>query len=155
MMSTDLKKDIIKDLSTLLNEQQALFSNVNESEYSVKPAPGKWSRKEILGHLIDSASNNMQRFIRGQYESGSSITYDQDIWVRLNGYKEAPLSELITLWFLLNRQILRIMEKMPAGNLEKTSRIGQEDHTLVWLMEDYVRHLKHHLAQINKDRVVP
>jgi hypothetical protein len=149
MNKIEFKKEIINDLNTLLNEQLTLFSEAKEREFSIKPAANKWSKKEILGHLIDSASNNIQRFIRGQYEKGSSIRYDQDTWVRLNDYKEALLSDLIQLWFLLNRQILRIIENMPVENLEKTSRVNDQVLTLAYLMEDYVRHLRHHLAQIN------
>jgi hypothetical protein len=150
MKTADFKTDIINELTALLSQQQVLFSEVNESEYAWKRVPGKWSRKEIIGHLIDSAQNNIQRFIRGQYETGSSIRYEQDTWVRLNGYQEASLSDLITLWFLLNRQIIRIIDKMPTGNFERTSMIGDQAYSLQWLMEDYVRHLKHHLVQINE-----
>ena len=152
MKTKDFKTDIINELTALLKKQQVLFSDVNESEFAWKPVPGKWSRKEILGHLIDSAQNNIQRFVRGQYETGSSIRYDQDSWVRLNGYQEASLSDLITLWFLLNRQIVRIIDKMPAGNFERTSMIGDQAYSLLWLIEDYVLHMKHHLVQINESR---
>lgn len=153
-MSPELKNEILQELSALINEQYKLLMDVREPEFSKKPGPGRWSAKEILGHLIDSASNNIQRFIRGQYEKETSIVYDQDTWVLLNGYQEAPLSELTTLWYMMNRQILRIIEKMPAENTEKIILINDQPRSLGWIMEDYVRHLKHHLDQINGFRKV-
>jgi hypothetical protein len=148
-MSPEFKKEILQELSMLINEQYKLLMDVHEPEFSKKPAPGRWSGKEILGHLIDSASNNIQRFIRGQYENETSIVYEQDTWVLLNGYQEAPLSELITLWYLMNRQIMRIIEKMPAENPGKIILINDQPRSLGWILEDYVRHMKHHLDQIN------
>jgi hypothetical protein len=152
-MNPDLKKNITSDLSSMIRDQVVIFSKASEADYARKPASGKWSKQEILGHLIDSASNNIQRFIRGQYESDSAIQYEQDTWVRLNHYQDARLSDLIDLWRLLNDRIVRILEKMPTENFQKTSKVGNKAYTLEWLMEDYVRHLKHHLAQINETKV--
>ncbi len=148
-MNSDLKKNNIDRLSTIIEQQSILFSNADEEEYGLKPAPNKWSRKEILGHLIDSAQNNIQRFVRGQYEKKSSIAYDQDKWVELNNYQATTLTELVDLWKLLNTRIIRIIETMPEDNLKKTSIIKGEEFTLEWLIEDYIRHLQHHLDQIN------
>lgn len=149
-MTRDFKKDIISNLYSIMKDQDLLFSKASEHDYFRKPSPGIWSKKEILGHLIDSAYNNIQRFVRGQYESNSAIKYEQDTWVQLNGYQDAKLSDLIDLWQLLNRRIIGIVEKMPAENLQRTSLINNKAYTLEWIIEDYVRHLKHHLDQINK-----
>jgi len=153
-MSTEFKRETLQELSALINEQYKSLMDVREPEFSKRPGPGRWSGKEILGHLIDSASNNIQRFIRGQYEKETSIIYEQDTWVLLNGYQEAPLSELATLWYLMNRQIMRIIEKMPAENTERIILINGQPRSLEWILEDYVRHLKHHLDQINGSRNV-
>ena len=120
MAPENIKKNI-RDLRKILTKQTVLFSEADEYSYAQKPFPDKWSRKEILGHLIDSAGNNLQRFIRTQYEDEPSIIYDQDTWVRLNNYQEATLSKLIDLWRLLNEQILRIIESTPPENFKKNA----------------------------------
>ena len=61
---------------------------IPEVELSAKSSPSKWSKIEVLGHLIDSAHNNLRRFICGQYESSPpKIIYEQDFWVRANDYE--------------------------------------------------------------------
>ena len=148
-MNSDFKKNNIDRLSTIIEQQSILLSNASEEDYALKPAPNKWSRKETLGHLIDSAQNNIQRFIRGQYEKDSSIIYNQDRWVELNRYQDATLAELVNLWKLLNERIIHIIDAISEGDLKNTSLIKGERFTLEWLIEDYIRHLEHHLNQIN------
>lgn len=110
-------------------------------------AGGQWSRKQILGHLIDSASNNHQRFVRAQVSPGSSFPkYQQEEWVAAQLYADRPWLELVALWAAYNRHLLHLMEVAPQP---ATIRVGDaEPVTLEFLMTDYVRHLKHHLDQI-------
>jgi len=124
-------------------------------------AAAKWSAREIIGHLVDSASNNHQRFIRAQFRDDLVFSgYQQDDWVRAGGYQDAPWQDLVALWRTFNLQVARVMEHVPdALRLRPASRhnfdqIGfrplppDQPATLDFLMEDYVRHLEHHLAQI-------
>lgn len=125
---------------------------ISEEEFSKRPAAGKWSRKEVLGHLIDSAQNNLRRFITGQYEaSPPNITYQQDFWVAAQGYHQAKATDLILLWKLINERIAATLESMPKENYEKTADTGRgkpDLHALSWLAADYVKHMKHHMNQI-------
>jgi hypothetical protein len=111
---------------------------------------GKWVPKEILGHLIDSAANNHQRFVRAQLTSPFvGPGYDQQAWVTLNGYRQRPWSELVDLWVALNRHVAVVIESMPPEKLQTPCIIGDHEASpLEWWMKDYVRHLKHHLEQI-------
>ena len=124
-------------------------------------APGKWSRKEIVGHLIDSASNNHERFVRARFTDDLTCpTYDQDAWVRVQRYCDAPWSELVTLWSFFNVQLARVIEATPAEirtrqrvphNLDRVAfrpLPPGKPATLEYFMADYVVHLEHHLAQI-------
>jgi hypothetical protein len=139
-------------LNKIIGEYSLKLNSIAESEFSAKPNPGKWSKKEVLGHLIDSAQNNLRRFICGQYESTpSKIAYDQDRWVEMNDYQHAKSEEIIALWVLMNKRILATLEKMPSSSYSKNSDTGKESvslHSLEWLAEDYVKHLKHHVNQI-------
>jgi hypothetical protein len=90
-------EESIEKLHELIAEYSESLNAISESEFTAKASPGKWSKKEILGHLIDSASNNHQRFIRVQFENEPAISYDQDMWVLHNHYNEIPVKQLILL----------------------------------------------------------
>jgi hypothetical protein len=135
---------------------------VNETEDLARTRrdAGKWSGQEILGHLIDSALNNHQRFVRAQIDGhlqtlpdGSRALvldgYDQNAWVQVNQYASRPWSDLVQLWAAINRQILHVMISIQASSLQTPCVIGGSDPvTLEALMIDYVGHVKHHLEQI-------
>lgn len=140
MKEADQLKEIIPQ--TLIQ-----FETISQEAWDHKPAPNKWSKKEILGHLCDSAMNNIRRFVVSQYEQNNKIVYRQDDWVASQDYQSADYKDIITLWKLLNEQVIRIIEKMPADKLQHTC-ITEAEHTVQWIIEDYVPHLNHHLSQI-------
>lgn len=111
---------------------------------------GGWRRKEVLGHLIDSALNNHQRFVRAALEGAyEGPAYDQQGWVRMHGYHEWCWAELVDHWHAQNALLLRVVERLPADRLAAPCRVGGgEPITLGWLVDDYLRHLRHHLAQL-------
>jgi hypothetical protein len=144
---------VIQELSQLIAEYKAFFQTLSEAELSQKAEANRWSKKEIIGHLIDSAQNNIRRFVCGQYEPQPKIVYDQDFWVKSQHYQAYSSEDLLQLWALLNRHICLILSNLPPKNYEKTCDTGKgkvELHTLQYLAEDYVVHLKHHLAQFGK-----
>ena len=92
---------------------------------AARPAPNKWSPREIIGHLVDSASNNHQRFVRGQLQDDLVFPgYAQDDWVRIGRYAEAPWEDLVTLWRTFNLQLARVMEAIT----EETRRRPRTSH---------------------------
>jgi hypothetical protein len=124
-------------------------------------ADGGWSPRQIIGHLVDSASNNHQRFVRAQFQDDLVFPgYAQDAWVRAGDYQTAAWDDLVALWRTFNLQIARVMEAVPADiRLRERTRHNLDEigfdpiprdrpATLDHLMRDYVRHLEHHLAQI-------
>ena len=125
-----------------------------DSEAAHKPAPDRWSKKEILGHLIDSACNNHQRFVRAQLEGGLSFPgYEQEGWVRCQGYATEQWGLLVELWSAYNRHLAEVVSRLPAAVLSASCRIGDgEPVTLAALAEDYLRHLDHHLAQLARPK---
>lgn len=144
-------KNTIEALQLILADFTPKIASIPDSEFSSIPAPGKWSKKEIVGHLTDSAHNNLRRFIAGQYESSPHIVYDQDFWVKANDYAGVSKNEVIESWRLTNSSICRVLRTMPVANYSKTCNTGkteQQLRTLQWLAEDYVKHMKHHLNQI-------
>ena len=123
---------------------------VDDVAASKRPAPGKWSNKEILGHLIDSAANNHQRFIRLQL--GPSINlpgYDGDEWVRVQAYQDRPWSEIIDLWRMYNTQLASVIRRVDPAALRNVWHMPDGKAVdLEFIMRDYVDHLRHHLEQI-------
>lgn len=116
-------------------------------------ADNRWSNKEIIGHLIDSAHVNLTRFVRCTYEDGFKVIYNQDVWVKAQHYQNANITDLLQLWRLLNRQIARVLSDFPAERLNATCDTGREEITcctVEFLANDYLAHMRHHLTQINK-----
>lgn len=145
-------KHVTHELNELVSEYATKFNAIHDSGFSNKPLPHKWSKKEVVGHLIDSAQNNLRRFIVAQYESQPpSIVYEQDFWVSANGYQRVKKEEVIMLWKLINERICDVLNAMPQRNYDKTCNTGDNEvklRSLQWLAEDYIRHMKHHLNQI-------
>ncbi len=120
-------------------------------ELEYKPAPSKWSKKEILGHLIDSALHNLQRFNEIQFEAKPYKVrkYRQDDFVIANQYQQADLESLVHSWTGLNLRILHVMGLQTAETLAFELITGDnEARNLEFLMVDYVDHLAHHVLQI-------
>jgi hypothetical protein len=139
----------IERLSYLLGHIPALIKNIPDNEFNAKPLPEKWSKKEILGHLIDSAANNHQRFVRIPFENIPTIVYDQNNWNKYNYHQQSDRDHLLAFWELYNRQMLFIMQRVSDDNLNKLGKTNEPQAvTLKWLMEDYVAHMEHHLKQI-------
>ena len=125
------------------------------------PAPGKWSPREIIGHLVDSASNNHQRFVRMRDRDDLVVEgYEQDAWVTAQRYQDSPWPELVLLWMTYNRHLARLMAATPAADCDRLRHVhnlhlrayravpADRAATLGYFMNDYVDHLEHHLAQV-------
>jgi hypothetical protein len=145
----------MKRAITQLNEAISDFFNrdIQSLDWTYKTTPEKWSRKEIIGHLIDSAQVNLQRFVRCTYEENFKLTYEQVEWVQAQRYQDADINELLNLWKALNMQIVRVLTNYPAERLQAkcdNSKTTVGLHTVEWLAQDYVDHLNHHLNQIYK-----
>jgi hypothetical protein len=110
---------------------------------------GKWSRKEILGHLIDSAANNHQRFVRLQHEEVVALPgYRQSDWVRTQNYAAREWRDLVELWLAYNRHLAHVIRHADAAAATHIWKGPSGDVNLQFLIEDYLHHLRHHLEQI-------
>lgn len=134
-------------LEAIVDQHTAALHAMLKDKLAYKPLPTKWSKKEIIGHMVDSAQNNIRRFIVAQYEDTPTIVYNQDDWVAISNYQNYDTADLINLWRLLNKHLAIILKNMPAGMMQRKCQ-AQSLHTLEWLAEDYIKHLRHHLHQV-------
>jgi hypothetical protein len=140
----------LKRLRALIKEVPPKLSKLPPSQVELKPSPAKWSPKEELGHLLDSAANNHQRIVRTQLEDEPKMPgYDGNAWVELHKYEERDWQEMIDLWRALNRQLLVAAEAVPESSWSRTCTIADSlPLTLKFVFEDYVKHMVHHLVHI-------
>jgi hypothetical protein len=139
----------IKRLEFLCETITPLLLSISEKNFSEKPSSTKWSKKEILGHLLDSATNNHQRFIRVQFEDAPLISYNQDQWNKHSYYNLLEGKELIIFWATYNKHLVALLKKIPEKHFERLCAINEnEKATLKFLIDDYVIHMEHHLKQI-------
>ena len=147
----------INRINSNLMEITDKIRNISDDELTYKKSPDKWSKKEILGHICDSAVNNLSRFIRAQFEEQpfKIVPYAQDEWVRINQYNQMETGELLNYWVIINRQIVRVISNIPEEKIAVTIDLGNaafreevSEKNLLWLIEDYVVHMEYHLKQI-------
>jgi hypothetical protein len=141
---------LLENLQNIITESFEQLKNIPDKESEKPISPGKWSRKEIIGHLIDSASNNHQRFVRIQLVSNFSFPgYEQEKWVKLQNYQVEPWIELIELWKNYNLHLLHVVSAIPEEIMKRTCKIGDKQPvSLFFLFNDYINHMKHHLGQV-------
>ena len=141
---------IADELLQSVRSAEPLLHEIGNADSTFSTAPGKWSRKEILGHLIDSASNNHQRFVRAATQGKLEFPgYEQDKLVALQNANLASWELLIELWCAYNRYLAHVLQQIPESSADIACSIGgRPPVTLLWLAGDYVEHLKHHLNQI-------
>ena len=133
------------------------MKELGSEELLKRPAPGKWSKQEILGHLVDSAINNLKRFTEIQFlpRPYTVISYKQNELVVVNDYQNLPLQHLLDLWRSLNRQIVFVVKSIPADKLNyqvDPQYENKEVKILSWIICDYVAHMEHHFRQIFQEQ---
>jgi hypothetical protein len=135
------------EFSTLLDLAAVELPRLTDTSTHID---GHWSRKQILGHLIDSAANNHQRFVRGQLDRELTTPgYAQAQWVETERFNDREWSDLVQFWLAYNRHLLHVMSHAAPDRLGTLVRVGNDDPvTLEFVMIDYVRHMKHHLEQL-------
>ncbi|MGH9970187.1 MAG: DinB family protein [Pyrinomonadaceae bacterium] len=154
-------QDFLDDFRETIEDAGKRLLSISEQQSQIPRSEGKWSPKEIIGHLIDSAANNHQRFVLAQFSDDLVFPgYSQEEWVRVQGYNQEPWQQLVQLWRHYNLHVLHLMSLAPEAtrtkqrmkhNLDQIAwqSVAQKDSvTLEYFMRDYVAHLKNHLRQI-------
>jgi hypothetical protein len=146
-----MTSQIADELVFAVEESAAKLRRLDSATVSHRPAPDRWTIKEVVGHLIDSCANNHQRFIRAQFTQELVFPkYDQNQWVSAQHYAEADWLDLLDLWRRYNLHLARVIRNVDASKLAVQCTIGDYPPvTLQFLIEDYVVHMKGHLSKID------
>ncbi len=141
---------IADELTQIIQSAAERLRSISAAEAGHKPSDTKWSKKEVIGHLIDSAANNHQRFVRAQQASEFvSPAYDQEKWVSLQDYNSTSWPDLKELWRLYNLHLAHLIRRIPAEKLQIKCTIGGKEPVLLGnVIDQYLAHLKHHLDKI-------
>jgi hypothetical protein len=145
-------QETASELRNVANSFSKELSAVDARAAARRPGPDTWSPKQVLGHLIDSAANNHQRFVRAQQTDALVLPgYEQNHWVESQGYQDADWPHLVALWTHLNLHLADVISRIPPAKYGVQCVIGDsEPLTLEVIVIDYLQHLKHHVAQIRE-----
>ena len=141
----------VSRLNQLVTTCETYLKEANRQQLAAKPKPTQWSKKEILGHLIDSARYNLRRFteIHIKKKPYQVVDYEQDELVAVNDYQSADPKDLTQLWVQLNKQIIHVIKQQTETKLQLEAKLpNQEVTSLLFLINDYLAHLEHHVKQI-------
>ena len=152
-LATQLRQTIDRELPNLqaVTEQEALLV---PGETGPK-AEGRWSRKEELGHLIDSAANNHIRFVLATVNTEfRGPGYAQDKWVAAHAYQELPWREIVDFWYRYNNLLAHVIERIPQEHMNNRCVIGWGVVSLEFVIEDYILHMQHHIDHLlHRDKI--
>jgi len=145
-----MSESLEQKINQIVEREVPRLRLMQPTDVTVSQSPGVWSRKEILGHLIDSASNNHQRFVRAQFSDELTFPgYAQNDWVRVQGYADEEWQQIVEVWRALNKHLAHMVGRIPKEKLEIQCSIGgNAPVTLEGLIQDYIKHMEHHLAQL-------
>ena len=145
---------LASDIENAVNEASPWLRGLADETIKGRPNIGEWSVKEIVGHLVDSATNNHQRFVRLQVADGlifPDYSKDNETWVSIQDYQESPWDELLALWRFYNLHLARVIRTVKEECIDNIWVVDEDTQiTLGELMVDYLRHLNDHLQQIKE-----
>jgi hypothetical protein len=138
--------ELSERLAKVVREAMPWLATLSEADACVPEGEGKWSAKQVIGHLTDSAVNNLGRIVRMQAVEEQKLPgYDQVAWVELQHYADRDWAEVLGLWFALNEHIVWTIRQVEKGRLGNVGEVAGGRITLGFLIEDYIAHMEHHL----------
>ncbi len=141
-------EELSERLASTLRDAVPWLVTLSNTDASIPEREGKWCAKEVIGHLIDSATNNLGRIVRMQIAPENMPGYKQDSWVRIQHYTGREWAEVLALWFALNEHIVWTIRHIDPSSLSNEASVAGTPLTLGFLIEDYIAHMQHHLDKL-------
>ncbi|RZU41383.1 DinB family protein [Edaphobacter modestus] len=142
--------ELSERLSATIRAAVPWLVTLSDADAGTPEAEGKWSAKEILGHLTDSAINNLSRIVRMQIGSERMPGYDQQSWVALQHYRDREWAQVLALWFALNEHLVWVIRHIDLSRLSNQGVVADSPLTLGFLIEDYIAHMEHHFHALRR-----
>lgn len=137
-------KEVVDNFHIYLNSIDSEITNI-------KVSGDKWSLREIIGHLIDSASNNHQRFVRLQFSDLLDFpAYNGEQWVSVQNYNSMQWELLVSLWYNYNCMLINVIDRIEGDKLQNVWIKNEEAITLGEIIHQYYRHMELHMEHFNK-----
>jgi hypothetical protein len=138
------------DFRGQLNNFYAALQTILEAQADTPWREGGWTRKQIVGHLLDSAANNRQRFVRAAIDGRyTGPKYAQDAWVAAHGYEDQSWETLLRWWRAEHEILMAVVDRIPEERLNAKCKVdGDQVVTLRFLVEDYLNHHQRHIEQL-------
>ena len=141
-------EELADRLASTIRSAVPWLVTLSNADASLPERDGKWSAKEVIGHLTDSATNNLARIVRMQIAAEHMPGYAQEAWVEVQHYLDREWAEVLALWFALNEHIVWTIRHIPHAALANRATVAGSPLTLGFLIEDYIAHMQHHLRNM-------
>jgi heme-degrading monooxygenase HmoA len=138
-----------EQLAAVVRQSLPWLQSLTEATASRPEKTGTWSAKEVMGHLTDSAVNNLARIVRLQIEADPTLPgYEQTSWVTLQHYADREWTKILAVWATLNEHIAWTISHVDKADLANKGTVAGGILTLGFLIEDYIAHMEHHLRAL-------
>jgi hypothetical protein len=141
-------EELARHLSSTIRSAVPWLVTLSNADASLSEREGKWSAKEVIGHLTDSGIHNLTRMVRMQIAFEHMPGYAQDSWVAVQHCHNREWAEVLALWFALNEHIVWTIRHIPHASLANRGTVAGLPLTLGFLIEDYIAHMQHHLRNM-------
>lgn len=145
-----MQNDLAQNFRAALNKMHATLLALPTELADTPWREGGWTRKQIVGHLLDSATNNRQRFVRASIDGAyTGPQYAQDGWVAAHSYARQPWATLLLWWEVEHEILMAVVDNIAAERLDASCAVGDNAPvTLRFLIEDYLDHQRGHFRQL-------
>ena len=150
-------ESIIHELLSLINEWEPRLLALSNGAISERRNTQNRSIKQIVGHMVDSASNNTHRIVHLQYQKSPLIFPDyanlgnNDRWISIQNYQDEEWNELVQLWKCTNIHITHVIRNVDTEKLENEwISASNQKVSLRAMIVDFPRHFKLHLDEIHE-----
>lgn len=155
-MEAAARKELLDRFRSGPGKLERSIDGLGEQELEFRPAPGKWTIREIVVHLCDSEIVCAHRIRKVLAEEQAFLTsYDQDLWANRLSYSKRNLTTAIELFRLLRKSTAELFEDLSDNDWERRGQHQQFGAmTIIDLVGMYAEHCENHVSQIRQIKLI-